>query len=633
MSRDGSPAGSRWPGRIPAGLPWLDRIPRGLSWLDRIPRGLPPVLALVLILLLPWLGIGPFWMLQIELIAFLALIVSGLNLSFGYGGELALGQVASYAAGAYVAGVLSSHGIGELSVTLLAGMGAAALVGFISGVPGLRLGGWALAMVSFFLVLLIPDLISAFTSVTGGQAGLTGIARPTVFGIGTSGTVAFYVTTIVIAGAWFAVMRNLILSRYGTALKVLRESPVLASSLGISVYRLKLMAYVLGGLPAGLAGVLFSYLDGYIAPADFTFTVAISILAASILGGKDTIYGPLLGAAILQLGPLRAASFQQYSLLAYGAFLVLGGLFLSGGILGAWRRLRARSRRRTDATPRAATAASQESLGELPGAELRCEEVSMAFGGNVALRQVTVTARPGRVTALIGPNGSGKTTLLNLISGYYRSAAGRIWAGEREITGARPHEISRMGVARSFQSPIIPSGLTIREVVTSALFQQRSAGMAAAVLRLPGFRRAKAADGEAAMSALNQVGLGSLADLPADTQPLGTRRLIEIARVIASRPGVVLCDEPASGLSADEVTGLSGLLRRLAEAGATVLVVELYVQFVMGVADEVVVLQEGAVIARGDPASVRADPAVIASYLGGPIPEVGVAEGASEGDR
>lgn len=617
---------------MPGGGPrWLGRITT-----DRIPRGLPPVLALVLVLLLPWLGIGAFWMLQIELIAFLALIVSGLNLSFGFGGELALGQVASYAAGAYVAGVLSVHGVNELSVTLLAGMAAAALVGFISGVPGLRLGGWALAMVSFFLVLLIPDLISAFTSVTGGQAGLTGINRPTFFGISTSGTDAFYLTTVVIAGAWFAFMRNLILSRYGTALKVLRESPVLASSLGISVYRLKLMAYVLGGLPAGLAGALFAYLDSYIAPADFTFTVAISILAASILGGKDTIYGPVLGAAILQLGPLRVSSFQQYSLLAYGAFLVLGGLFLSGGLLGAWRRLRARiwPGRKTGTTVTAKTAASHEPLGELPGVELRCEDVSMAFGGNVALRQVTLTARPGRVTALIGPNGSGKTTLLNLISGYYRPGAGRIWAGTREITGARPHEISRLGVARSFQSPIIPAGLTVSEVVASALFRRRpggmaAAGMAAAVLRLPGFRRARAADAAAAWSALSQVGLAPMGGLPADTQPLGTRRLIEIARVIASRPGVVLCDEPASGLSADEVAGLSELLRRLAEAGATVLVVEHNVQFVMGVADEVVVLQEGAVIARGDPPSVRADPAVIASYLGGPLPTVG----AGEGDR
>ena len=607
---------------------------------DRIPRGLAPALALVLVLVLPWLGIGAFWILQIELIAFLALIVSGLNLSFGFGGELALGQVASYAAGAYVAGVLSNHGVSELSVTLLAGMGAAALVGFISGVPGLRLGGWALAMVSFFLVLLIPDLISAFTSVTGGQAGLTGINRPTFFGISTTGTDAFYVTTVVIAGAWFAFMRNLILSRYGTALKVLRESPVLASSLGISVYRLKLMAYVLGGLPAGLAGVLFAYLDSYIAPADFTFTVAISILAASILGGKDTIYGPVLGAAILQLGPLRVSSFQQYSLLAYGAFLVLGGLFLSGGLLGAWRRLSARSRlarlgrlgplgASTDTTAPAGIAASQEPLGELPGAKLSCEDLSMAFGGNVALRQVTLTALPGRVTALIGPNGSGKTTLLNLVSGYYRPGGGRIWAGARDITAARPHKISRLGVARSFQSPIIPSGLTVSEVVASALFRRRSAGMAAAVLRLPGFRRARAADAAAAGSALSQVGLARMAGLPADAQPLGTRRLIEIARLIASRPAVVLCDEPASGLSADEVSGLSELLRRLAEAGATVLVVEHNVQFVMDVADEVVVLAEGAVIARGEPASVRADPAVIASYLGGPMPKVG----AGEGDR
>ena len=514
-------------------------------WPHRIPSGLPPMLALLVVLLLPQLGIGLFWMLQIELIAFLALIVSGLNLSFGFGGELGLGQVASYAAGAYVAGILANHGISNLFLPLLAGMAAAALVGLISGVPGLRLGGWSFAIVSFFLVLLIPDLISAFTSVTGGQAGLTGILRPTILGVSTASPTTFYATTIIISGLWFLALRNLVLSRHGAALKVLRESPILASSLGISVYNLKLTVYVLGSIPAGIAGVLFAYLNSYIAPADFTFTVAISILAASILGGKETVYGAILGAAILELGPLRASSLQQYSLLAYGAFLVLGGLFLSGGIIGLWHRLIGGRGSKRSATGRAATSVRGTQLPALPGVELKCENVTMAFGGNVALREVTLAARPGRVTALIGPNGSGKTTLLNLVSGYYRPAAGTIWVGEQETTRLRPYGISRLGVARSFQSPIIPASLTVREVVATALYRPSYVGIAATVLRLPKFRRIRSNDSAAALAALSQVGLEPVADLGADAQPLGTRRLIEIARAVAGRPGTVLLDEPA----------------------------------------------------------------------------------------
>ena len=305
--------------------------------LRRLPSWTFPLALAVVVVPLPQLGVNQIVQRQIILTAILALVVSGLNLSLGYAGELALGSAAVYAAGAYVSGYLGVHGQTDILLQLAVSGAIALLVGLITGIPGLRLGNWSLAMTSFFLVLIVPDLVSLFPAQTGGLAGLAGIGFPTLFGrqLGQDG---FYLVVTIVALAWLLVLRNLVLSRHGTALRVLRQSPVLAASSGISVYRLKLTAYAVGAIPAGFAGTLFANLDHYISPDAFSFSLAISILAASILGGSMSVYGAVAGAAIMQLGPMESTSFQEYALVAYGAFLILGGVALSGGLAGICRR-------------------------------------------------------------------------------------------------------------------------------------------------------------------------------------------------------------------------------------------------------------------------------------------------------
>jgi branched-chain amino acid transport system permease protein len=589
-----------------------------------VPRWVPALIVAALLILAPQLGVDLNTQRQIVLICVLALLVSGVNLSLGYAGELALGGAAVYAVGAYVSGYMGAHGHTEILLQLVVSAVVALIVGLVTGVPGLRLGSWSLAMTSFFLILLVPDLIAMFPDQTGGRIGLVGIGLPTVFGqpLGQGG---YYVFVTVVTVLWFAVMRNLVTSRHGPALRVLRQSRVLAASSGISVYRLKLTAYALGSVPAGLAGTLFANLDHYISPTTFDFSLAVSILAASILGGSASVYGAAIGAAIMQIGPLESTSFQKYALVVYGAFLVVGGVLLSEGLVGILRRAGRWARRVLAVRLPAVLAAGRPSLPAplsrslgwqpVPGAPLSVSGVSKRFSGLQALRDVSLTAQPGRVTALIGPNGSGKTTLLNVICGFHRADAGRVTIGG-QAPATRPHLVARAGVARTFQTPIVPAGLTVTEAVASGRYMTRYSSLVSAVLRLPGYRAARAADLAETARVLDLVGLREYADADAASLPLGTRRLLEVARALVSRPRLLLLDEAASGLDEAEVDKLAELVRRIRDAGGTVLLVEHNFQLVLSLADQIHVLAQGQIVAEGTPEEVEHHPAVLREYLG-----------------
>jgi branched-chain amino acid transport system permease protein len=612
--------------------------------IGRVPALVIPFAIAVVLAVLPWLGMGVYWNQEIVLTIGLALLASGLNFSFGFAGELALGQVAVYAVGAYVSGYVALNVTADIFVSLLCAIAAALIIGLISGYPGLRLGGWALAMTSFFLVLLVPDLVNIFQKYTNGTIGLVGIPPLTLAGYPLDQN-EYYLCALVIGTLWFVVFRNLVTSRHGKALLVLRRSPVLASSLGIGVKPLKLKAYAIGAVPCGIAGVLYANLNHFVSPANpgpFTITTAIAVLAASVLGGSTSVYGTLAGAAVLQLGPLRLTSFNLYTDAVDGAFLIVFGILLSDGLAGLCTRLLARWARRrsaqaggvaggvgTDGTPGVAGAARTASAaaaaagtgrerlaGPLSGATLEVDSVSKRFGGNAALSEVSLRAAPGRVTALIGPNGSGKTTLLNMVCGFYRIDAGRISLDGVSVAARPPHKVAAAGVARTFQTPIIPKGLTVAETVATGRYATAYTGMASSVLRLRGHWRNERADREAARRALAVTGIAHLADEDAESQPLGVRRLIEVARLVAADPKVVLFDEVASGLDDDEVADLGEIVRELAAAGGTVILVEHNFGLVLDVADEIYVLANGQVVASGPPAEIRSHPAVLREYLG-----------------
>jgi branched-chain amino acid transport system permease protein len=587
----------------------------------------------VLVLVAPWLGLGDYWSRQFILIAILALVVSGLNISLGYAGELALGQVALYAVGAYVAGYLAvSQGVTDILLCLLAAIGGAIVVGFVSGIPGLRLGGWSLAMVTFFLVIIIPNVLDLLSSQTGGALGLSGIPIPTIFGAQLVGD-GFYVFVIAVTIIWFAIFRNLISSSHGDAFLVLKQSPILAATLGISVYRLKLLAYVVGAIPAGIAGVLFAFLSAYISPSSFAFALAFTILTASVVGGSQSIYGAIFGAAVLQLGPERIASFQNYSLIVYGAFLVVAGLVFSDGIAGLIRSGLSQARRRgwlSGAAPTEAvgplavadaavpTAADETApvIGELAGEALTVTDLRKDFGGLTAVDDVTLEAVPGEVTALIGPNGSGKTTLLNLVCGFYKPTSGSVRLGQVELGGLAPYRSARAGVARTFQTPLIPKGMRARAFVATGRYISHRVSMPASILRLPSFWRGSRDSDAEALRLLTLLGIAHVADSEVASLPLGTRRLVEVARALAAEPKVFLFDEVGSGLDEEDIQRLEEAIELIRRAGGTVVLVEHNFPLVLKIADRIHVLSQGSLIASGTPAEIQANRRVLEEYTG-----------------
>ncbi|GAA2372113.1 branched-chain amino acid ABC transporter ATP-binding protein/permease [Dactylosporangium salmoneum] len=570
-----------------------------------------------LLIVLPPAVLGIYGQRQLIVIAVYTLIVSGLNISFGYGGELALGQVAMFAAGAYVSAVLADHGHKDILLALVASVVAAGVIGVVSGVPGLRLSHWSLALTSFFVVLLVPKVLSLFKEQTGGLLGMSTTFEPTIFGR-TLGFTGFFCFALGVTVVWMAIFRNLILSRFGDELRVLRESPLLASSLGLSVFRVRISAYLLGSLPAGAAGCLIAYLNGFVSPDGFRFDLAVALLAAAVVGGSDSIYGAIIGSALLVLGPLQASGAATYSVLVYGLFLLVIGVVFSGGIAGLLR-LGLRRLAGSTSTPlgvSAEAAAADFSEHSIPGERLEVRGVTKSFGGVRALNDVTLSAAPGQVTALIGANGAGKTTLLNAISGFVAMDQGEVQLGQERLDGRPPYRIARSGVRRTYQTPLIPQSMTALEVVTSGRLGSAGAGKLAAILRLPSFWRARRADLDAGYGALAFAGQATIATTDARSLPLGTRRLLEVVRAMAGEPRLILLDEPAAGLDEEGLEELGRLIRRASDAGGTVILVEHNIGFVLGLADHVHVLELGRVIASGTPDHVRAHPDVIASYLG-----------------
>lgn len=582
-----------------------------------------------LLLIAPSVGLVNLpWMRQIILVALLSLIVSGLNLSFGFAGELSFASAAMYAAGAYATGYIAMNVVNDLALAILVSSVFGLLLGLISGIPGLRLGGWMLATSSFFLVLLVPDVVDIFRDALGGHQGMTGIPRAQLFGF-ELGDTGLYLAVIVVTSIWFGLYRNLVISRSGNALAVLRQSPILASSLGISVYGLKLKAYALAGLPAAIAGAFFAYLDGFIAPENFGMNFTIAILAAAILGGKRSVYGVFLGAAIMQLGPMRTSLFGDFAFIAYGALLIIVGVLLPGGIAGGIAELRTRIRRsrsKRATSRRSGTVGEKPVFAPLPGKRLSVSGVGKRFGGVSALTDVTFEARPGQVVALIGPNGSGKTTLLNVISCFYRADSGEVRLGDETISGRSPHRVADAGVMRTFQTPVVPE-MTVRDAVATARYRSDRVSMVETMLRLPRYWAVVRRDREAVDAVLAACGLTDVASLPATSLPLGTRRVLELARALVVDPSLVLLDEVASGLDEEEVQALADVVRAVRDAGGTVLLVEHNFSLVRDLADHVVVLSQGRLVAEGDSESISRHPEVLHHYLGEPVDDAAVAAG------
>ena len=524
------------------------------------------------------------------MLATTALAGIGLNVLLGLAGEVSLGQGGFVALGAYGVGILTTKaGLNFWEALPLAVLAVAAISAALS-IPALRVTGPYLAMVTIAFGFIVESVSIEWRDLTGGSSGLSGIPSP----FGTGGT-ALLACTFCFAG--LVLFHYLARSPIGLAMQAYASAPAAARGVGVSPVSVRTAAFVLAAAAAGLAGGLQAALTGFIAPSSFPFSQSILFLLVVVVGGAGRTLGPLIGSAVVVFLPEVLAGLAEYRLLVFGAGLLIVLWLAPGGIAGALARL-VPPRKSKEPKPDL-----DRALAHITGARgsLAAEGVRVAFGGVVAVAGVDMIASPGRITSVIGPNGAGKTTLLNLVSGFQRPDAGTVRVGKQEITGFAAHDVARAGLARTFQTAQPFSNLSVLDNVRLGLLRGGWRGQA---------------DERLARALLSLVGYTGSETRLAATLPHVDRRLVEIARSLATSPAVLLLDEPAAGLSEADTAKLGGLLQKLARAGLAVVLVEHDMSLVMSISDEVVVLDAGRRIAAGTPAVVRNDPAVKAAYLG-----------------
>ena len=366
----------------------------------------------------------------------------------------------------------------------------------------------------------------------------------------------------------------------------------------------------MGAAFAAAGGCLYAFLAGFVSPDSFTMQTSILFLLIVLFGGLGRVTGPVVGSGVLIILPEVLHRLADYRLVMYGALLLGSIYFLPGGVVGA---LAQRARLRSaadDAPPRAWRPGAREAP------PLHARGLEIHFGGIAALAEGNLTLLSGRVHGLIGPNGAGKTTLLNILSGYYRPSTGVVDFGPRSLAGLPPHRIARAGIGRTFQTAHLFETMTVLENVMVGLTGGRPGSLAAALVGLHAVSAGEARLTMEARGLLAFVGYRGDPDELARNLPFGHKRLVELARTLARRPAVLLLDEPAAGLSQEEIASLAELIARIREAGTSVLLIGHHMDLVMSVSDAITVLNHGRVIAVGAPAVVQRDPAVVEAYLG-----------------
>jgi sulfate-transporting ATPase len=541
----------------------------------------------------------------------------------GFAGQLSLAQYALGGVGALVAARLVSDEGWPVEVAILAGVLFAIPVGLLFAIPALRTRGVNLAVVTLGLGFTVQELVFNNPNYTGNPIdGGTKIGAPKLFGIEVDAVrhpERWAVVCLVGLVLGSLLVANLRRSRSGRRLIAVRTNERAAASLGISVFGAKLYAFGVSAALASLAGILLGFRNPTVTYSSFNPFASINTIAQSVIGGIGWVLGAVFG------GPNATGGFGslllEWDAIGLGEWVTfIGGALLivillahpdglADGTLRAIRNLRRRGRTRAAVTHEELPEADTTPV--LP-AELTVSDVTVRFGGVIAVDGASLELRPGEVVGLIGPNGAGKTTLIDAITGFVKPAAGSITLDGRAIDRWSASKRARSGIRRSFQSLELFEDVTVAENLHAGADQASRWSWLTDLFR-PGHHPLTST----AVTAVR--GFGLVEDLPRAPSelPYGRRRLVGIARAVASGPSVVMLDEPAAGLDETESGELAGLIRELAdERRMAVLLVEHDVALVMSTCDRVVVLEFGRVIAQGTPAEVQNDPAVIAAYLG-----------------
>jgi branched-chain amino acid transport system permease protein len=575
----------------------------------------------------------------------------GFDILFGYTGLLSFGQSALYGTGGFVAAyLLTQTGFPHVITALVIGMVVAAVVGYLVGLIALRRTGIYFAMITvaiaevFYFVEFNP-----LSQWTGGENGLPGVPTPTLnLGVATLQFTTGWLLYPFLAFCYFigiVIALRIVRSPVGTVFRAIRENPLRAAAVGHSVHAYKLAAFVVAAAYAGLAGGLLGVLQAFMPPEAFTFDTSGQLVIQTAIGGRGTLFGPLVGAAVW----LFLQDFLQGTLklgaawkLVLGLVFVLLVFFLRQGIIGGLRDLYGLVRGRAapaaepkEIEPARAISAEEEqkaarveigrrteaeamparhhTSSAFTGAILQATSLSKHYGGVIANADIDFTVNAGELRGIIGPNGAGKTTFFKMLTCEIPPTSGRIVFEGRDITGMHVTEVCQLGLTKSYQVNQLFNRLTVRENVTiAALAELRGK------FRLDMMRSLTKVHGlqEQVLHTLELVDLLGRMDTPVAQLAYGEKRRLEVGLALASSPTLLLLDEPLAGMSPRERVETVKLLKSISR-GRTMIIIDHDMDSLFELAERITVLHQGRVLVEGTPDEIKANAAVQEAYLGG----------------
>jgi branched-chain amino acid transport system permease protein len=563
----------------------------------------------------PWLGMPAFYESFLYLICSWMILALSWNILSGYSGYFSFGHGAFFGIGMYTSAGLAANLNWPFLWTLPAAAALAALLGVALGAVVFRVRavrGELFALLTLAVTFVVGTIVLN-TRIDGGPGiYLNSVAIPA---LGPTPSSSIYLMALIGAVATLLLAYRVQASKLGIGLFAIHDDEDVAEVMGVPTFRYKLVAFGLSSAMAGLAGGIHALFVSYVTAGEtFTITVPLTVVLMSVLGGTRYWAGPAVGAITITclLYFFTAGNNPVAGKAAVGVILVLVILFMPNGILGYFFKRRAAPRARPEPAPGDAATPEAHETSPRQGAKpqpspvlLDVRNVSKAFKGVQALDTVSLQVRQGEILGLLGPNGSGKSTLINVLSGHFPASGGEMFFEGRQLAGLPAHRIAQSGIARTYQIPRPFAHLSVLQNVSmvamfgaSALDQQQAT--------------------QEAWKWLKFTGLADKADALPEALNLHQRKFLELARALAARPRLLLLDEVLSGLTPSEIAHAITTIRAIRDMGATIIFVEHVMHAVMALADRIVVLDYGKVIASGRPEDVMCRPEVVTVYLGKP---------------